>query len=179
MSGGSGDRDDGTLAAGVGQGERRPELRQGGLRAVGATAARIAAPMVTRRGGGTLTRLKAEWTAIVGAETAAETWPEALGRDGALRLRVAPAAALELQHRAPLLIERVNLFFGRAMVARLVLRQGPLPLAAPPPRPPAPLLPAADAKTLEATLAGIADPDLRAALGRLGHLVLARRRPGS
>ena len=46
-----------------------------------------------------------------------------------------PAAALELQHRAPLLIERVNLFFGRPAVTRLILVQGPLPLSAAPSRP--------------------------------------------
>ena len=89
----------------------------------------IAAPIVARRGGGVLVRLKAEWSAVAGAEMAAQTWPEKLGRDGALKLRVAPGFALELQHRAPLLIERINLFFGRAVVTRLVLVQGTLPLA--------------------------------------------------
>ena len=57
------------------------------------------------------------------------SWPATLGRDGVLKLRAAPGAALELQHRAPLIIERINLFFGRAAVTRLALVQGPLPLA--------------------------------------------------
>src|SRR5579862_1978299 len=179
MSDGRRDRDDGRLAAASGQGEHGPNLRHGGLRAVGAAAARIAAPVVARHGGGVLGRLKAEWSAVAGAELAAATWPEELGRDGALKLRVAPRAALELQHRAPLLIERINLYFGRAAVVRLVLRQGPLPLAGPPARAPAPSLAAGDAQALDATLADISDPELRAALGGLGRLVLARARQGT
>jgi hypothetical protein len=151
------------------EGERRP-----GLRAIGGTASRITAPIVQRHGGGVLARLKAEWSAIAGADLAALTWPEALGRDGALKLRVVPRFALELQHRAPLVIERVNNFFGRAAVARLVLRQGPLPLAGPAPPPAAPPLPVDQARALDTRLAGIADPELRRALAGLGSLVLRR-----
>jgi hypothetical protein len=151
-------------------------LRQGGLRAAGIVAARLAAPIVARRGGGVLGRLKAEWAAVVGAELAAATWPEALGRDGALKLRVASSIALDLQHRAPLVIERINLFFGHAVVTRLVLVQGPLPLAAPPAAAlPAPLA-AEAARALDSRLGDIADPELRAALARLGRLVLAGAR---
>jgi hypothetical protein len=148
--------------------ERRP-----GLRAVGSSVTRLAAPIITRQGGGILARLKAEWPAVVGAEWAERAWPAALGRDGALRLRVATAAALELQHRAPLVLERINLYFGRAVATRLVLVQGPLPL---PPRagrtPPRPLAPA-EAASLETRLAPIADPALRDALNRLGRAVIA------
>ncbi len=172
------DREAGRLAGAARESERRPNLRQGGLRAIGAAASRVAAPIVARRGGGVLGRLKAEWAAVVGEEFAAATWPAALGRDGALKLRVASSVALDLQHRAPLVIERINLFFGYAAVARLVLVQGPLPLPVPPrPAPPAPLS-AAEAKALDARLAEIADPELRAALARLGQLVLAGARRG-
>src|SRR6516164_10887193 len=97
------------------------------LLAVGVAASKLAAPIVAQRAGGILVRLKAEWAAIVGPEWAAVTWPTSLGRDGALKLRAASTAALELQHRAPLLIERINLFFGRSVVTRLALVQGSLP----------------------------------------------------
>jgi hypothetical protein len=153
--------------------ERRP-----GMRAAGIAAARLAAPIVARRGGGVLGRLKAEWAAVVGAELAATTWPEALGRDGALKLRVASSIALDLQHRAPLVIERINLFFGHAAVARLILVQGPLPLAAPPATAMPTPLAAEEAKALDTRLGDIADPELRAALARLGRLVLAGARRG-
>ncbi len=146
--------------------------RRQGFRAVGVAAARLAAPIIGKRGGGILVRLKAEWAAAAGGELAAVTWPTALGRDGVLKLRTAPAAALELQHRAPLLIERVNLYFGRTVVTRLALVQGPLPLApkpgSPPPRPLAP----GEAAALDACLSGIADPELRAALARFGRAVI-------
>jgi hypothetical protein len=143
------------------------------MRAAGIAALGVAAPIVARHGGGVLGRLKAEWPAVVGAELAALTWPEALGRDGALKLRVASPLALELQHRAPLVIERINLFFGREAVARLVLVQGPLPLPAPPPTAVATPLVAAEATALDLRLRDIADPELRAALAGLGRLVLA------
>jgi hypothetical protein len=155
------------LAAAAPERERRP-----GLRAVGGAAARVAGPIVARRGGGILGRLKAEWRAIAGDALADLSWPEALGRDGALKLRVAPHAALELQHRTPLLIERINLYFGHAVVVRIVLLQGPLPLAAAPPAMrPADSPGAAEAAALDARLADIADPALRKALAALGRLV--------
>jgi len=148
------------------------------MRAAGIAASRIAAPIVARRGGGVLLRLKAEWAAVVGAELAALTWPEALGRDGALKLRVASTLALDLQHRAPLVIERINRYFGREAVARLVLLQGPLPLAVPPAAATPTPLAAEDATALDLRLGDIADPELRAALAQLGRLVLAGERRG-
>jgi hypothetical protein len=148
------------------------------MRAAGVAASRIAAPIVARRGGGVLLRLKAEWTAVVGAELAALTWPETLGRDGALRLRVASHLAVELQHRAPLVIERINRYFGRDAVARLVLVQGPLPLAARPATANSTPLAADEARALDLQLDDIDDPELRAALARLGRLVLAGERRG-
>jgi hypothetical protein len=159
--------------------EHRPDLRQGGMRAAGVAASRIAAPIVARRGGGVLVRLKAEWAAVVGNELAALTWPEALARDGALRLRVASHLAVELQHRAPLVIERINRYFGRPAVVRIVLVQGPLPLAAPLKEAPARPLEVEESRALDLRLDDIADPQLRAALAGLGRLVLAGERRGN
>lgn len=156
-----------TLAGGAPQGERR-----GGLRAVGVAASRLAAPIVRARGGGILARLKAEWPAIVGSDWAVVAWPATLGGDRALKLRVAPAAALALQHQAPLLVERINLFFGRGAVSRLVLVQGALPLRPPPARPARRPLATAEAARLEAHVAPVVDPELREALARLGRAVL-------
>lgn len=124
-----------------------------------------------------LARLKVEWGAIVGSDLAALTWPESLGRDGALKLRVAPSFALELQHRAPLLCERISLFFGRALVTRLVLVQGPLPLPAPAAAPRR-LVPMGSRDAgLEARLAEVSDAELRAALEGLARLVRAQAPP--
>jgi hypothetical protein len=151
--------------------------RRSGLRPIGEAAASVAAPIVAHGGGGVFARLKAEWRAIVGDELAARSWPEKLGRDGALRLLVVPGFALDLQHRAPLVMERINLFFGRASVARLVLMQGCLPLTdqsaadAGLRRPAAPPSPD-DRGMLDLRLSGVDDPELRAALAGLGELVL-------
>ena len=121
-----------------------------------------------------LQRLKAEWLAIAGPELAVIAWPEALGRDGTLKLRVSPSAALELQHRAPLLLERVNLYLGRNSVARLVLRQGTLPVATSTRLNPPRELSRHEQQNLEARLGEIADPGLREALHGLGRLLLTK-----
>jgi len=145
---------------------------RGGFRAVGVAAAKLAAPIAAKRGGGMLTRLKAQWVAIIGPNLAATTWPTALGRDGVLKLHAASSIALELQHRAPVLIERINVFFGRPVIVRLALMQGPLPLVpllgAPILRP----LTANEAKGLEDRLSDITEPELRAALAGLGKAVI-------
>ena len=77
-----------------------------------------------------------DWTSIVGAETAALCHPVKLSftrrdrrMDGLLALRVRPGQATRLQHMEPLLLERINGYFGYRAVARLRLQQGPLPEA--------------------------------------------------
>ncbi len=149
---------------------RGSEHKQG-FRTVGVAVSKLAAPIVVGRGGGILVRLKSAWPAIIGPDWAVVTWPTALGRDGVLKLRAASTAALELQHRAPLLIERINLFFGRLVVTRLVLVQGPLPLDSPPSRAGLHSLAVGRTDLDDARLSGIADSQLREALARLGRAV--------
>jgi hypothetical protein len=150
------------------------EPRLGGFLAVGVPCAKLAVPVIEKRGGGHLGRLKAVWPAIAGTDWVDLAWPAALARDGALKLVVAPMAALELQHRAPLLIERINLFLGRAVVTRLVLLQAvpsALGRVVPPSRP----LTADEASALEQMLSGITDSELRVALAGLGRAILGSR----
>jgi hypothetical protein len=116
------------------------------------------------------------WPDIVGHEIAAHAepvrmqWPRSpQGTEPAtLILRVEGPAAIEIQHQAGLVVERVNRFFGWRAVDRLALRQAPLRgRRKPPPRP------AADpeaAQRVAQTLA-IKDAPLRVALGRLGAAV--------
>ena len=163
-----------SLDPGGDRGERRA-----GFRAVGASLSRIVGPIVARHGGGMGTRLKSEWAAIVGPELALATWPESLVRGGTLKLRVAPGKALELQHRTPLVIERVNLFFGREAVTRLVLVQAPLPLASPAPRVSEPFVQPGEAAMLDRQLDVVANAELRAALARLGRRVIGAGRDDS
>jgi hypothetical protein len=84
--------------------------------------------------------------------------------------------AVELQHLEPVIIERINSYFGYRAVARLSMIRGPLP----PRRDPAPEAPPVpDAAALESAAeraAGITDDALREALTSLGSHVLSRTR---
>jgi hypothetical protein len=77
-------------------------------------------------------------------------------------------AAIEIQHLANVVCERVNRFFGWRAVDRLALRQAPLR------RGERKIVPAADpaaAARVAETLSDIGDEDLRGALARLGAAV--------
>jgi hypothetical protein len=156
-------------------GLREPGLRAPGLRAIGIAASRLAAPIVAKSGGGIAARIKAAWPQIAGAELAATTWPESLNPGGVLRLRVVPSEALALQHRAPLVVERVNAYFGRAVASRLAIIQGPLP-SQPQPRARKIPIPAAEADAIDRQVAGVGDSELRAALAQLGRAIAANPR---
>jgi len=122
------------------------------------------------------------WRHIVGPLLAEHSLPERLRfapgqrRGGSLQIRVEGAFAPELQHYAPLIVERVNGYFGYGAIARLVIKQGPLPprRAAAPPHRQDPLTPAARHR-IQADTAGIADAGLKAGLERLGAAILATK----
>lgn len=121
----------------------------------------------------------ARWGDIVGPEIAAHSepakinWPRGVGDEapepGTLVLRVEGPAAIEIQHLAAVILERVNRFFGWQAIGRIALRQAPLrrrepPVAPPPPDP-------AVAERIAADLPQIEDETLRQALARLGAAV--------
>ncbi|MBV9824276.1 MAG: DUF721 domain-containing protein [Alphaproteobacteria bacterium] len=175
---GNTDQSSGKVAAAPDQRERdadpRLPSRFSGFRALGDSTTRIAGPIAAKHGGGVLARLKAEWTAILGPELAGFAWPEALGRDGALKLRCAPGFALDLQHCTPMVVQRINLFFGRAAVTRIAIVQGPLPLAAPRlPAAPLPSLSTAARQEVQRQVAAVDHAELREALDRFGQSLLA------
>jgi hypothetical protein len=122
--------------------------------------------------------LVTRWDDIVGQEIAAHSepiklqWPRR-GEDqdseaGTLVLRVEGPAAIEIQHLAALICERVNRFLGWRAVGRLALRQAPLRRRQS--RPAHALDPAATARIVE-KLSDVKDDDLKAALARLGAAV--------
>ena len=157
-----------------------------GLRAV-AEAVQDVTGTLNRRNGFTEPALVRAWTEIVGPDLAAQSAPIRLvagphGKDGTLHIRVSGPLALELQHLQPQVLQRVNGYFGYRAVARLALRQVPLASLPGVPmrrRPPPPrTLPEADRAALDAQLATVTDPDLRAALARLGRHVLSNPRRG-
>jgi hypothetical protein len=137
-------------------------------------------PVLTRRGFG-LTTLVLYWDDIVGERLAAVSrpvrvqWParqRGPAVSAALIVRVETGCALELQHLAPVILERVNAHFGWRSISRLVLMQGPV--AAPPAarRVAQPLNKAAEAAAAE-LVGGDLDHSLRLALVQLGARVLA------
>ena len=172
-----------TPAENTGAKEQKSEAapRRAGLRALAVTLPKVTQRLVGKRGfaeGG----LAADWPGIVGNEIASRCMPGKLSferhaerRDGTLTLRVEAPFATELQHLAPQVMERINGYFGYRAVARLRLKQvPPAPRAARQAPPPAARV--EDEAALERRLDAVEDPDLRAALGRLGR-ALRRDRP--
>ncbi len=139
--------------------------------------------------------LQARWSEIVGAALARRTEPAKLtaprvgqggvGQGGAgggasLELRVEGPSAAIIQHQAPDILARVNLFLGAGAVARLRIVQGPLrglakrdaaAVQVARHRVKGPLDAAAE-QALAESLAKIPDGRLKAALERLGREVM-------
>jgi hypothetical protein len=124
------------------------------------------------------TELVTRWKEIAGPEIAAHAepikirWNRTIDGEPAepatLVLRVEGPAAIEIQHLAGIVIERVNRFLGWQAIGQIALRQAPLS------RREKPAMPQADpvaAARIASTLTDIADDDLRLALARLGAAV--------
>jgi hypothetical protein len=128
------------------------------------------------------------WPDIVGERLAAFTqplkieWkrkaphadPDARPEPATLVIRVEGAFALEMQHMAPVVIERVNVYYGWRCIGKLVLKQGPV--RRPPKEKPAPpALRPEERQRIDQVLAPIEEDGLRAALDRLGQAVVGSR----
>ncbi len=110
-----------------------------------------------------------DWENIVGPEWAKQTSPHKLNfnahtrRSGTLHILVTPGASVLIQHIEPMIIDRVNTYFGFEAINRLKIIHGHVPLSTLPkkekPEPNSPL----------PHIEGIADPDLKIALQRLGQ----------
>ena len=154
--------------------------KERGLLAVGASLPTIAAPALRKRGFARA-KLITDWPAIAGDLLARETVPQKLvfprgsPGGGILHLRVSSGFALELQHIAPQLIERINGFFGYEAVADLRYQQGPIPPLRKPRRIGPKRLADIDEARLQRNLEAIEDPELRNALADLGRAVRVGR----
>jgi hypothetical protein len=125
------------------------------------------------------TEIVTHWDEIVGADIAAYSeplkinWPRRHGDEpsepATLVLRVEGPAALEIQHLAGVVIERVYRLFVWQAIGKLAFRQAPLARYSRQKARPA-IDPEA-AKRIAASLTGVSDDRLRAALGRLGAAV--------
>jgi hypothetical protein len=152
---------------------REEAPRRNRVRATGEIIGDIGGPAF-KRFGFVQSAVVSRWKEIVGERYAKVSLPESIrfpaGKKagGTLTLLVEGAHAPLLQHLGPMIIERVNRFFGYQAIAQIAFRQGRLPVSAPRPERgiPAPL-PADIGEGLRA----IADPELRACLESLaGHI---------
>ncbi len=142
-------------------------------------------PVLARQGFGQ-SNIILYWDDIVGERIASASQPLKLqwpprgkntnpGRGiepAGLVIRVESGFALELQHLAPVIIDRVNAHLGWKCVGRLLLKQGPIVRRETAKRRNAPISPAALAEA-EKTVTHIGDIALREALTRLGARVLS------
>ena len=132
-----------------------------------------------KRHGFASTELVTHWDAIVGREIAAHsepvkiTWPRQSDADdpepATLVLRCEGPAAIEIQHQTNVIMARINQFLGWRAIGRVTISQAPLARRAKPRA--RPTIDAEAARRIADGMTGIADDDLRAALGRLGAAV--------
>lgn len=121
------------------------------------------------------------WREIVGDELANRSepvklvWPRRDDPDsvGVLTVRVEGAYALEIQHLQPVVIERVNRYFGWRCVGRIAIRQGPVVPRRKRPVPRKEPTPEEIART-RASLGKFEDEALGQSVARLGALIRAR-----
>jgi hypothetical protein len=160
--------------------------RRGGAKLLAEFTSGLIAEALAARGLGEAS-LIADWPAIVGEAVArharpielqwppraAKRDPDARAVSATLVLRVESAFALEAQHSASVIVDRVNAHLGWRCVDRIAFRQGPLPPLKDRRR--AALVPsdAAEAAARAAT-ARIEDDGLREAVARLGARAIER-----
>lgn len=129
------------------------------------------------------TRIISQWKDVVGKDMAAASqplkmrFPRGARAGGTLDILVDAGWAVELQHLEPLMIDRINSFFGYAAVAKITITQGPTGLAKPKAKEKDPELTPDQQQELEALIGKTKDDDLRETLKRLGTGIMAKNTP--
>jgi len=151
--------------------------RRGYARSAGDLVGDVAG-LTFKRFGFVQSAVVSRWAEIVGERYAKVSTPESIrfpgGKKsgGTLTLSVEGAHAPLIQHLAPMIIERVNRFFGYEAIDKVAFRQGRAVKAAPKlQRPAAAPVP----KELGEGLRQIADPELRACLESLASKLAGSR----
>jgi hypothetical protein len=153
--------------------------RQGRARAAGDLALGIGG-LAFKRFGFVQGAVVSRWTEIVGERYAKVSTPESIrfpaGKKsgGTLTLAIDGAHGPMLQHLAPMIMERVNLFFGYPAVVKVVFRQGTRTKATPRPERPQP---APVPRELGQGLREIPDLELRTMLESLAGKIVAADGP--
>ena len=158
---------------------RQPQIKTG-PRAIASLIGKSSRAALIKRGFAQADIL-GHWSSIVGPNLANFSSPEKLSyarqsnKDATLRIRVAPGWAPEFQHFEPLIIERINSFFGYRAVSRLQLIQAPVKMPeVKKVRSPAPL--SAEQKDwIAATISDVKDKELRYRLEAVANSLLSAR----
>lgn len=123
-----------------------------------------------------------EWPTIAGSLIGGNSLPEKISfprdrtKPGTLHLRLENGAlSTEVMHFEPMLLERLNRFFGFRAVGRIKIIQGPLPADDKKARPGLPPIEAEKRIAIEQSLDAVADGEIRDALMQLGKHVAQRR----
>lgn len=123
-----------------------------------------------------------EWPTIAGALIGGHSLPEKISfprdrsKPGTLHLRLENGAlSTEVMHFEPVLLERMNRFFGFRAVGHIKIIQGPLPSSEKKIRPALPPIEAEKRVAIEQSLDTVADGEIRDALIQLGNHVARRR----
>lgn len=149
--------------------------RRMGLRNVAPLIGNLTRPLVRKRGF-FQTEIILHWAEIVGRNLEKFTMPvkympprgENAG-GGTLVIRVTGPVAIELQHRMPQIIERVNTYFGYRAVDRIKMMQGDISRPERTVHTPTVVPEGKITRTSQANIAKIEDPHLREVLTRLGR----------
>lgn len=148
-----------------------------------AEAVKKASDRAFRRYGFSQREIVSRWPDIVGPALADCSLPERLTfsrdekRGGTLYIRVQGSMAPELVHFEPMVIERINSYYGYQAVERLVYRHGQVPMRRRQTRHRGPVLTDSQKKNLETQLKGVRNPELYKALYRLGREVVSIKKP--
>ncbi|GBR05689.1 DUF721 domain-containing protein [Asaia siamensis] len=158
--------------------ERPPERRAMTGRALGSILPQVTKPAFSKRAAPAI-RLILDWAEIVGPALAAQTEPRRVSA-GTLTIACTGPVALELQHLAPQLIERINTHCGplrsgrdlrfddgSILVRKLRILQDPSIVR--------PVTPAARPMPQPVSIPDMKEGDLQAVLARLGGHI--KRRP--
>ena len=126
------------------------------------------------------------WGEIVGPVLSRSSLPERLvmpksneneAKPGVLHIRVAGSYAPEMQHLEPLVIDRINSYYGFKAVERLIFHHGPVEEKAPSIKHQPPILSDSQKNELNLMLAEIKDDQLRKSLYKVGAEIIGKLKP--
>lgn len=99
-----------------------------GPRALAAVLPKVAEPALRKRGFAAA-EIVTRWAEIAGEELAADSAPDHLSfpkgarQGGTLYIAASGSVALQIQHQAPSILQRINTYFGYSAVAKLSISQ--------------------------------------------------------